>query len=600
MIRYDSPHHYLPRVALDDFELGGERVEAGDTLIIVMGAANRDPEVFDEPARFDITRRNAAEHLSFGFGAYFCLGAALARLEGEVVFETLVRRFPEARLLTNDITYGGSAMLRAIQQLPTELGKLRVTYDFMHSSDAVALTTATGSCTFAELDDRAARVAAGLAAAGLQPGDRVLAVLPNGQELIELLLGCARSCTVLVPVNWRLSPDEILAIAEDAGARAIVAGTDQPYETWLTEQHPDERAASACSRRRGAADLHVGNQRATQGRADHLRQSGRESAWRGAGVAVRAGRCELAGHADVPRRRARLGPGRPAQWCAHDRRRADPSRLSSRSCCGESGSRTPSSCPRSCRGFATLLVRTGFPDLRVVVYGAAPMSAATRTAVMDDVRLRPRARLRHDGDDGHRSPSTSTPHDDAATDVPCAGRPYPWIELTIRDPATCMALPAGSPGEIWTRSAQNTPGYAGDPVATRRLLTADGWLRTGDIGYLDDDGRLFVTDRLKELIITGGENVVPAEVESVLREHDDIADVAVVGLPDPRWGEVVTAVVVPRPGRTPTLDDVVAFSADRLVGYKRPRALHLVGELPRGMTGKVRKHALVEELSRDR
>ena len=163
-----------------------------------------------------------------------------------------------------------------------------------------------------------------------------------------------------------------------------------------------------------------------------------------------------------------------------------------------------------------------------------------------------------------------------------------------------MTLPPGSPGEIWTRSAQNTPGYAGDPVATQRLLTVDGWLRTGDIGYLDDEGRLFVTDRLKELIITGGENVVPAEVESVLREHDDIADVAVVGLPDPRWGEVVTAVVVPRPGRTPSLDDVVAFSADRLVGYKRPRALHLVGELPRGMTGKVRKHALVEELSRDR
>ena len=123
MIRYDSPHHYLPRVALDDFELGGEQVEAGDTLIIIMGAANRDPDVFSEPARFDIARRNAAEHLSFGFGAYFCLGAALARLEGEVVFENLVRRFPDARLLTEDIQYGGSAMLRAIQQLPTELGK---------------------------------------------------------------------------------------------------------------------------------------------------------------------------------------------------------------------------------------------------------------------------------------------------------------------------------------------------------------------------------------------------------------------------------------------------------------------------------------------
>ena len=122
LIRYDSPHHYLPRVALDDFEIGGDKVGAGDTLIIVMGAANRDPDVFDEPTRLDVTRPNAVEHLSFGFGAYFCLGAALARLEGEIVFETLVRRFPQARLLSEDVTYGGSAMLRAIQNLPTDLG----------------------------------------------------------------------------------------------------------------------------------------------------------------------------------------------------------------------------------------------------------------------------------------------------------------------------------------------------------------------------------------------------------------------------------------------------------------------------------------------
>jgi cytochrome P450 len=121
LIRYDSPHHYLPRVALADFEIGGEQVRAGDTMIIVMGAANRDPDVFDEPTRLDVTRSNASDHLSFGFGAYFCLGAALARLEGELVFTRLVSEFPQARLLTDDITYGGSAMLRAIQHLPTNL-----------------------------------------------------------------------------------------------------------------------------------------------------------------------------------------------------------------------------------------------------------------------------------------------------------------------------------------------------------------------------------------------------------------------------------------------------------------------------------------------
>jgi cytochrome P450 len=121
-MRYDSPHHMLFRYALDDFTIGTERIEAGDTIILLMGAANRDPEVFDEPDRFDIDRPNRAEHLSFAYGPHFCLGAALARLEGELMINTLVTRFPNARLLTDDIRYGGSTMLRAIQNLPTDLG----------------------------------------------------------------------------------------------------------------------------------------------------------------------------------------------------------------------------------------------------------------------------------------------------------------------------------------------------------------------------------------------------------------------------------------------------------------------------------------------
>jgi cytochrome P450 len=121
LLRYDTPHHYLPRVAVEPFEIGGQRIDAGDTVIVLMGAANRDPEVFEEPQRLDITRPNRAEHLSLAFGPHFCLGAALARLEGEIVFTTLVTRFPQARLLSDDIYYGGSAMLRAIQHLPTDL-----------------------------------------------------------------------------------------------------------------------------------------------------------------------------------------------------------------------------------------------------------------------------------------------------------------------------------------------------------------------------------------------------------------------------------------------------------------------------------------------
>lgn len=125
LIRYDSPHHYLPRVAAGDFEIGGVQVREGQTVIVVMGAANRDETVFDDPDRLDLTRANKNEHLSFAFGAHYCLGAALARLEGDVVFSTLLRRFPDSRLLDEDPAYAGSAMLRAVQSLPTDLGEDR-------------------------------------------------------------------------------------------------------------------------------------------------------------------------------------------------------------------------------------------------------------------------------------------------------------------------------------------------------------------------------------------------------------------------------------------------------------------------------------------
>lgn len=122
LMRYDSPHHYLPRVVDQDFELHGTTLRAGQTAIIVMGAANRDEAKFPDPDRLDVTRANKREHLSLAFGAHHCLGAALARLEGDVVFSTLLRRFPEARLLDDRPAYAGSAMLRAIQSLPVDLG----------------------------------------------------------------------------------------------------------------------------------------------------------------------------------------------------------------------------------------------------------------------------------------------------------------------------------------------------------------------------------------------------------------------------------------------------------------------------------------------
>src|SRR5690606_18184608 len=124
------------------------------------------------------------------------------------------------------------------------------------------------------------------------------------------------------------------------------------------------------------------------------------------------------------------------------------------------------------------------------------------------------------------------------------GKPFDWVQIRIVD-ADGRDVPTGTVGELWTRSRQNMRGYWDNPEATAATITADGWLKTGDAGYLDADGYVFLQDRVKDMIVTGGENVYPTEVENVLMTHPGVADVAVIGVPDPMWGEAVKAIVVP-------------------------------------------------------
>jgi len=161
----------------------------------------------------------------------------------------------------------------------------------------------------------------------------------------------------------------------------------------------------------------------------------------------------------------------------------------------------------------------------------------------------------------------------------------PGVEVRL-DPAT---------DEILVRADQVMAGYWQDPGASRTALL-DGWLRTGDVGRLADDGLLTVVDRLKDVIVSGGENVASREVETVLHTHDGVADVAVIGLPDPRWGERVTAVVVRRDGASVGEAELVALSREHLAGYKTPRTVVFVDELPRNAAGKVLKQQLRAEL----
>jgi acyl-CoA synthetase (AMP-forming)/AMP-acid ligase II len=177
--------------------------------------------------------------------------------------------------------------------------------------------------------------------------------------------------------------------------------------------------------------------------------------------------------------------------------------------------------------------------------------------------------------------------DDPEVVATTVGHPLPGLEVRIAD------------GEILVRGYTVMQGYLDDPEQTAAVIDADGWLHTGDIGVLDDDGRLRITDRLKDMVIVGGFNVYPAEVERVLAEHPTIAQVAVIGIPDGRLGEVPAAFVVPRTGTAATGDEIMNWARDKLANYKLPRKVWVVDSLPLNASGKVLKTVLRERAGSD-
>lgn len=187
--------------------------------------------------------------------------------------------------------------------------------------------------------------------------------------------------------------------------------------------------------------------------------------------------------------------------------------------------------------------------------------------------------------------------DDSAEDIAeTVGRPLPCTDLRVADPETGEVVPLGSVGEIQVRGYNVMAGYRGEPQQTAAAFAEDGWLRTGDLGSLDDRGYLRVVDRLKDMIVSGATNVYPAEIEQVLHEHPDVGLVAVIGLPDERWGERVVAVVRPAAGRTPRSDELEQFAREHMASYKVPKQWVVLDELPLTLSGKVRKPELRQTL----
>ncbi len=252
---------------------------------------------------------------------------------------------------------------------------------------------------------------------------------------------------------------------------------------------------------------------------------------------------------------------------------------------------------QACLVFVPDAAERRYDRLRLIVYGASPIAADVLRKAIDVFGC--------DFAQGYGMTETTAAltflspasHREALAGRPelllSAGRPIPGTEVRIVD-ANDQPVPTGSIGEIVGRGDQLMRGYWNLPEATEEALRG-GWMHTGDAGILDEEGYLYIQDRTKDMIVSGGENVYPREVENALFEHPAVADVAVLGVPDEKWGESVKAIVVKREGHEVGADDLVEFCKGRLAGFKRPRSVDFLDELPRNASGKVLKKDLREK-----
>jgi long-chain acyl-CoA synthetase len=446
--------------------------------------------------------------------------------------------------------------------------------------------------TYAELDARSNRLAQALRAAGVGKDSRVAHLDRTAPEIVELLFATSKLGAVTVPINWRLAPAELAAVVADAQPHVLIAGeayadvvapnvvvAGPEYERWLAAHEPVDPGG------RGESDDTV-LQLYTSGTTGVPK--GVLTTHRNLAAAVESSpRWEF--DADTismtPLPMFHIGG---IGWAFLGLWNEATTVL-----VGEFVPEDVLDVLERQHVTNTIFVPTmlqllcavpgaeerDFSALRSIAYGASPIT----TPVLKDALQTFRCSLY--GVYGLTESTGGVVQLDPADHeherlLRAAGRPFPWVELKIVD------------GEVWLRAPNVTPGYFHRPEETAAALTGDGWLKTGDGGYLDSDGYLFLTDRIKDMIVSGGENVYPIEVEEALAHHPNVAEVAVIGVPDERWGETVKAIVVVRDGSSLTADELVAFARERLAGYKLPRSVEFVDALPRTPSGKVLKREL--------
>jgi long-chain acyl-CoA synthetase len=482
---------------------------------------------------------------------------------------------------------------------------------------APALTFDGVTWSFDELHARSSRTAQALLSSGVGPGDRVGVLTRNRAECFELMFACNQVGAILVGLNWRLARAEIAAIVDDARPVVIVVGHGEvvlldektratpglrlvvqlgaEYEAWRAplpardtgrDGAPDDVALLLYTS--GTTGLPKGVMLTNEGMAhtERLARSwgmGPDSVNLVAMPMFHIGGCGYGSS-------TMLVGGHTVLLSE-----VVPSRVID--CIARHGVTHTFLVPTVVQ---SLLQEEGvgaadLSSLQLLMYGAAPMGDVLlrrAMAVLPCRFIQAYGMTETAGTVVVLPPEDHEPDGARAALLSAVGRALPWVELRVVDPATGGDAVPGMVGEIWLRTRMLMKGYWNKPVETAQTIMPGGWLRTGDAAYQDAQGYVYLFDRYKDMIISGGENIYPAEIENVLNGHPQVREVAVIGVPHPKWGETPRAIVVPRPGCQPDAQALIDWTRERLAHYKCPTSILLAQTLPRNASGKLLKREL--------
>jgi len=477
--------------------------------------------------------------------------------------------------------------------------------------------------TFAEFDRHANQIANGMIALGVKPQEHVAYLGKNSDTFFELLIGAIKANAVMAPVNWRLAGPEIAFIVEDCKAAILFVGpefVDQvrgikaslpSVRTIMTTEGgaPEWNDVIKWRDAQSSTDPNVPIK--PQDVAIQLYTSGTTGRPKGAMLShanflslVRAGQDNKPdwntwSEDDVSLVAMPIfhigGSGWGTLGIYHGAkgviaREFDPTKVLD---FFEHSKITKLFMVPAAMQFVVRQPRArtmDFSRLRYMLYGASPIPAALLKECIEVFKCGFVQMYGMTETTGTIVALAPEDHVEGLERMRSAGKALPGVELAILD-AEGNRLPPRQVGEIATRSGSNMVGYWNLPEATAQTIDKDNWLRTGDAGYMDEDGYLYIHDRIKDMIISGAENIYPAEVESAICDHPDVAEAAVIGIPDDKWGEAVKAIVVLKPGKTATATDIINFTRERIAGFKTPKTVDFIPALPRNPSGKIlRRH----------